>query len=844
MMPYLLVFYRLILRPLRIEPVRTLLTALAVGLGVSVVLAIEMAGEAAAGSFLSSLEALAGDSDFEVTATGGVPPATLAALATAPYDLEVRPRIEDYAKLVPTGETVALIGVDVLSDSVARTSAIALQQDNAGDTGVLKSDKSIWVGPALRIAPGTTLRLLLNDREQDFIVSGVLPEGAGDAIVMDLAAATTALGRDGALDRILIRTPRNTGDLDWESRLRAVLPPGVKLSPFGARTDENRRMLEAFRWNLRVLSYIALIVGAFLIYNTISVSVVRRRPEIGILRALGAARSAVVTAFLGEAVCFGVAGALFGIVLGRVLAQSAVSLVAVTVQSLYVSSRPGAIGLSPQLVAFSFVLALAMAILSALAPALEAAQVTPVQSMSRGSREHTVKLHAPRNLAIAAALAIVAWVTSIQPPVGGKPLFGYAAAVTMIGAAAFAIPSLVSTFSNVAARSLGKWFGIEALLATRSLAGSLRRTSVLVGALATAIAMTAAVGIMVGSFRETVLLWMEDRLQADLYLRPAGPAAPDRHPTLAPDTAEKLRALPEVQMVDQFRAYEISYNGRPATLGGGDARIAGSRGRRAFLSGAQPKTVFTQLANEPGTAIVSEPFSNKHRVRAGDTLNLQLGGRAASFRVLDVYYDYASERGFIILDRQTLLKYLPDPAPSNVAVYLKPGVLLDDGRKAVQQALAARKVLVFSNRSLRTEAIRTFDRTFAVTYALEAVAVIVAIMGVAGALLALVIDRRREFALLRFLGGARHQVRRLVLFEAGVLGLLANAAGIVLGFLLSLLLIYVINKQSFGWTIQFHWPVAVLLSALTLVYAATVLCAVFPARVAANLRPIEVIHEE
>lgn len=838
-MPYLAIFHRLIVRPLAKEPLRTLLTALAVGVGVAVVLAIEMAGEAAAGSFHSTLETLAGDADLEVTGTGGVPAAALAALATAPYALEIRPRIEDYAIVSATRRTVALIGVDVLSYSGARAAegSQPVPSPRAGDP------ERVWIGRDIGLKSGERLRLLVNDREHDFLVGGVLPGEGLDAVVMDLSTAARVLGRGATLDRILIRTPRGDAG-DWTGRLRAVLPASTTLAPFGARTAENRRMLTAFRWNLRVLSYIALIVGAFLIYNTISVSVVRRRAEIGILRALGATRTAVVAAFLGEAACFGLAGAAIGIVLGGVLARSAVGLVSVTVQSLYVSSRPGDIVLTWPVAAFACVLALGMAVLSAVAPAAEAARIAPTESMSRGSREHAVAMASRRQLLIAAAFALIAYIASRQPPVEGKPLFGYAAALAMIAAAAFAIPSFVAMFSKASAGLFGRAFGVEALLATRTLAGSLRRTSVLTGALATAIAMTAAVGIMVGSFRETVLLWMDDRLQADLYLRPAGPAAADRHPTMAPDTAGLLRALPQVEAIDQFRAYEISYNGRPVTLAAGEAAIAGMRGRRGFLSGAEPRTVFNRLASTPRSVIVSEPFANKHHVRAGDAIELALAGATHRFQVLDIYYDYASERGYIVMDRKTLLQYLPDPAPSNIAVYLKSGVSLEQGREAVRGALAGRRVMVFSNASLRAQAIQTFDRTFAVTYALEAIAVIVAIMGVAGALLALVIDRRREFAVLRFLGGSREQVRRLVLFEAGILGLLANAAGMILGVCLSLLLIYVINKQSFGWTIQFHWPAAVLAGALTLVYAATVACALFPARVAMNLRPIEVIHEE
>jgi putative ABC transport system permease protein len=191
-----------------------------------------------------------------------------------------------------------------------------------------------------------------------------------------------------------------------------------------------------------------------------------------------------------------------------------------------------------------------------------------------------------------------------------------------------------------------------------------------------------------------------------------------------------------------------------------------------------------------------------------------------------------------------MLRYLPDPAPSNLAIYVSPNAQRDAVRSQIEKVTAGHRVLMFSNRDLRAEAIRIFDRTFAITYALEAVAVIIAVMGVAGALLALVIDRRRELGLLRFLGAASGQVRKLILVEAGLLGLLANLAGIALGFALSLILIYVINKQSFGWTIRFHWPVEILLGALTVVYVATVLAGFYPAQIAVRLNPVEVVHEE
>jgi putative ABC transport system permease protein len=808
-MAYLLIFFRLIVRPLRREPLRTLLTASAVALGVAVVLAIELAGDAAAGSFHSSMETLTGDADLEVTATGGLSPDVWARLAALPYPLRFEPRIEDFGEIAGTGRSVTIVGVDLLSIEKG----------------------ALLAGPSLGYKIGDRLKLAANDTVGDFVVRGQLAKGSGDTVVMDLATAGNFLGRD-RLDRILVHTPAGKTLEQWQSILAAA--SGATVARTGSRTNENRRMMEAFRWNLRVLSYIALVVGAFLIYNTISVSVVRRRAEIGVARALGATRGIVLAAFLGEAACFGLAGSLAGIALGRVMAEGAVKAVGATVTSLYVSSTPGEIHLSVGIVLLAFCIGIGMAVVSALAPAWEAAQVVPVEAMSRGRREHQVRMHRWRDLAIAGGLALAAWLASTQDAVAGKPLFGYLAALLAIAASSFAIPAFVSTLAHFKSRM----FGVEALLAARGLSASLRRTSVLVGALATAIAMMAAVGIMVGSFRETIIVWMDDQLQADLYLRPAVAPGVDRHPTMPAESADEIEKLSQVAAVDRFRVYDISYQGLPALLGGADARVTKRYGNRRMLPGAASGN------SGADNALVSEPFANKHHVHVGDMLPLTLGQQVVHFRVTGIYYDYSNERGYVIVDRPTLLKYLPDTALSNIAVYLKPGASLEAGKKAVQAAIAGHRIEARDNRVLREDAIQIFDRTFAITYALEGVAVIVAIMGVAGALLALVIDRRREFGLLRFLGGAKGQVARVILFEAGLLGLLANIAGVILGALLSLLLIFVINKQSFGWTIQFHWPVAVLLVALTAVYMATVLASLYPAPVAMQLNPIEVIHEE
>jgi putative ABC transport system permease protein len=842
-MPRALLFYRLIVRPLFREPLRTALTVLAVALGVAVVLAIDLAGNAAAGSFRSSVETLMGNSDLEVTATGGVPDSIVGTLATLPYSLRVRPRIQDFATVEPSGQAVPLIGIDLIGEASDQpVVTISNGDETLKNPGNLDG---VWLGSSLNSKPGSTIRLLINDHARDYLVRGTFDDSAegGGIVVMDIAAAQRELGRADRVDSVLLKVPDDPPLAEWQKRLAAALPPGVVARPVGSRTSENQHMLAAFRWNLRVLSYIALLVGAFLIYNTISVSVVRRRPEIGIARALGASRATVLAAFLGEAACFGLAGALLGCPLGRVLAVGALKLLSATVQALYVSSRPGAIELTFTSLIVALLIGVGMSVVAALSPASEAARVSPVEAMARGQREYAIRVQKGRDMLIAMGLAAGGIICAVPGPIAGKPLFGYFSAVLLIAASALAIPAIADALLHHSSNALHKMIGVEGLLASRSLRGSLRRTSVLVGALSTAIAMMTSVGIMVGSFRQTVTSWMDNQLQADLYLRPAGNPASDQHPTIPNAIADKLAHLPGVAGLDRFRAYDISYEGLPATLGAADFHAVQPFKKSAFLSGRSASDVYDDLQGQDAV-VISEPFANKHHLHRGDSITLPMGDQRVKFHIVDVSYDYASEAGYIVMDRATLLRYLPDPDPSNLAIYLAPGADLETVHAEVREAIAGHDILVFKNGSLRDEAIRIFDRTFVITYALEAISIIVAVIGIAGALLALVVDRRREFGLLRFLGASTSQIRKLILVEAALIGLLANLVGFLLGFALSFVLIYVINKQSFGWTIQFYWPTAILVGSLAGVFISTILAGLYPARIAVRLNPIEVVHEE
>lgn len=842
-MSWLAIFYRLIVRPLLRDPLRTALTAFAVSLGVSVVVAIDLASQSSVGEFRTSMEMLTGDVDLEITSTGGIDERVLADLVRLPHPLLFSARVEGFGAVEETGEAVPIFGLDLIGDETLPRSAPG---DGEGEFSL--DSNSAFVGERLGVNRGATLRLRIDDSIQEFQVGGKLAgEGfqaaaGSNAVILDIAAAQRALGQTGRLTRIQVQTPDDDVDR-WRPIVAEALPAGVTIAAAGSGAEANRRMLGAFGWNLRVLSGLSLIVGALLVYNTIAVSVVRRRGEIGVLRALGASRNQVRAAFLAEAAFFGALGTAIGLGLGRALAEGAVAAMTLTVQTLYVSGEASDIHINGWRLAVAAAAGLGVALLAAWQPASEAARVSPSEAMARGRNEYASRTNAARNLRWACALALIALACAFAPAVGGLPMGGYAAALVLLAASAMAVPTVVSAGAHWTGRLAQKFLGVEGLLGARSIGGSLSRTSILVAALSTAVAMMVSIAIMVGSFRDTVALWMERQFQADLYMRAAGRNGSQRFAVFDAEVADLTEALPGVAAIERFRGYPIQYEGRTATLGLTDVAAHHDRSGVRFLDGGEPDAIFAALAERDAVA-VSEPFARKHNVWAGDRIVLALLGEQVALDVVGVFYEYANESGTIIADRGRLLRYLPDKALSSLAIYLDPNADVEAMREKIIAGTAGRELLVVPNRDLQEAAMTIFDRTFSITYALEAVAVLVAVLGMAGALLALVIDRKREFSVLRFLGASGPQIRKLILVESGLLGMLSVVVGAVVGALLSLILIYVINVQSFGWTIQFHWPVALLAAALGLVYVSSVLAGLYPARVAARLNPIEAVHEE
>ncbi len=849
-------FYTFIVRRLAAERLRTATTVVGVALGVAVVIAIQLANASSVRGFATALDAMSGRASIEVVGNGGSIDETL--LPAVGWLREfgiVSPVVEGtMAALVGDGrsEAMRVLGVDILRDTAIRDYRVLADPSNTGDAALpvarllelLTSPQAVVIaatfGARHDLGPGSSLQLMTGDRIAPFTINGVLAnEGParvldGNFVLMDIAAAQLAFDRLGRIDRIDVRLRDGVEIEPTLASIAARLPPGLEARRPAQRGKQVERMLASFHMNLTALSWIALVVGLFLVYNTVTISVVARRDEVGMLRALGVTRGQVLALFLGEAAVLGVAGATIGLGLARVLATGAIALTSSTVSTLYIATAAAPPALDGWHVWLAFAIGVPLSLAAAAVPAIEAAGVPPTAAI-RGADTLETRFRLRARLIVwpVVLLGIAAWLATLGP-VGRVPLFGYLAALAIIAGAAVLVPTVIFSLARLSRPVLRSAFGVEGLLAHANLSSAIPRLSISVAALAVALSMMVAIAVMIGSFRQTISYWVSQTLQADLFIAPGLRGTPGVEQTLSADVIAAISAHPDVDATDLFRNSELTYEGQLVMLGSGDFTIVSTRGSLMFKSPSDGNTAMIS-AIDRDAVVVSEAFATKFGKRDGDDIVLPTPSGARTFRIAAVYYDYATERGVIVMDSTTLQRHYGDLPPTGLWAYLRDDA---DAEVVRGQILAnlddGHRVFIYTNRGLRAEVLRIFDSTFAITYALEVIAILVAMFGVAGTLLTLVIERRRDLALLRLIGADRRQMRRMVVIEAGLIGAVSQVIALGMGLALSLILIYVINVQSFGWTIQFHLPVLFLAQATVAVVIATALAGIYPARRAAD----------
>ena len=851
-------FRAFILRRLAAEPLRSALTVAGIALGIAVVLAIRLANASSVRGFADALDAIAGAASLEITGPGGsLDEERLRSLGWLSDVGEISPVVEGEAMASGgsgRAEAVRVLGVDILRDRAFREYRLlafagGTRQPTAQEfLDLLLDPQAVVLTEVFASRRGLVVNdpvtLTIGDRSRTFTIRGLLQhEGAARALdgnfaLMDIAAAQWAFDRLGRIDRLEVRLPAGRDVAAAERKVAARLPPGLAVQRPARRGEQVETMLRAFHFNLSALSYVALLVGLFLVYNTVAVSVIARRQEIGTLRALGTARGRVLRLFLGEAAALAGVGAALGVPAGWLLAHAAVRLTSTTIDTLYVATTGDVPAPTGTDAAVALVLGVGLALVAAAQPAREASRVSPLAAIRGTDRLEARDRPAAAPLVAGVLLLALAVGLSRLGPVDGLPVFGFLAALATVFGTACLVPAALAGLARLGRRPLAA-LGIEARLAHANLTGSVGRLSISVAALAVSLAMLVAIAIMIGSFRETVIYWVGQTLQADLYVSTARRSSLDTQATISPELEAAVAAHPAVAAIDRFRTLNLEYEGRLTVLGAGDFGVLLEHGSLVFKEPDDGRRALAEAIGQ-NAVVASEAFALKARKRAGDTIRLATPEGPADFRIAAVYYDYSTDRGVVVMDRGTFGRYFGGLRPTSLTIYLRPGSDATRVRGDLMAELGERhRVFVHTNASLRTEVLRIFDRTFSVTYALEAIAIAVGIMGVAGTLLTLILERRSELTTLRLVGAGRAQIRRMVVIEATLIGLASQALGLVTGLGLAFLLIYVINVQSFGWTIQFDMPVLFLLQTSLALFLATAAAGLYPARVAAAVPPSE-----
>ena len=838
-------------RQLRSHPWQLGLAILGIALGVAVAVSIDLANGSALRAFGLATEAVSGRASHQILGgPSGLPDDLYRRLRV---DLGVRraaPIVEgDVAVDGRAGRTFHVLGIDPFVDGDFRPYLRGDDRREARGRDLL-SRASELVGrrgtalvaastaSELGLVLGGEVAIEVSGRPRTLTIVGLLrPADPASAraldglLVTDVATAQELFGAVGRLSRIDLLVE----DDAWLARITEALPAGADLVAAGAQAGATARMILAFQWNLAALSLLALVVGMFLIYQTMTFSVVQRRPLIGSLRALGVTRGEIFALVMSEALVIGIVGTLAGLALGFGMAQGLLRLVTRTINDLYFVLSVRDVVVDPLTLAKSVLLGIGATALAALAPALEATAAPPRIVMSRAALETRARRGAGRagwlGIAMLAAGALVL-------AVPGGIAQGFAGLFVVTVGCALITPAAALVLLRPLHRLAGAAFGLLGRLATRSIVASLSRTSVAMAALMIAVAAAIGVGVMIASFREAVTTWLEGTLRADVYVSAPSLVGSRPDATLEPTLVARLAATPGVARASTSRGVVVQSPRGPVQVVALDVDPARPP-RWRFREGS------AAAVWDGGAVIVSEPYANRHGVRAGGLVRLRTDYGEEDFRVAGVFYDYGSSAGVVVMRRRTYDHAWNDRRVSSLALEAAPGVDVDALVAAVRERSAGGpRLVVRSNRALREASLEIFDRTFAITGVLRTLSVAVAFVGMLAALMALQLERTREVGVLRALGLTPRQVWGLVTAQTGIIGLIAGLLAVPSGLLLAAVLVFVINRRSFGWTMSIDPSPAILLQGVGLSLLAALLAGLYPAWRMATAPPAETLRDE
>ena len=858
-MRFLIFFLRLFtwfsLRQVRLHPWRAGTVLAGVALGAAVFGSVRLAVDASLDSFTRSMDIVAGSADLTVTLPGGrVGEDLVAKLLQLPEVRAASPFLSTYTRSREgAGRPFLLIGLDPILDRSLRTWEAALQPGTERSwIRLLAEPFTLMAGGALAKTEGwtagQTIHLEQRQGSMPFTVLGdLLPEGLGATengrvALTDIATFQEFTGTIGTLDRIDIML--NTPSAEARAALEALLPPGVVLQGPGEARRSGRSMIRAYALNLSILSFAALFVGMFLVYSLVALNAASRRRELAILRSLGASARTLFWLFIVEGAFFGLVGWLLALPMGSLLTRFLVDGVSRTVTNLFVRVNVDTMTLSPGEIVFSLGVTLVVAVLAAVQPAREVMGIAPKEVMATGA-PGTGSVGRTSHLALGGLVCVLAVVPlAAMPGYRGLPLPGYLATLLLFVGFALMAPWALKNAGKRLQPFLRRRAGLAAHLAAGYIQESGRRTAVSVGALVTAVALFTALVIMVQSFRHTVEIWVRQTISGDLFVTTRMAETNRTWDPLPAGVEPYLKALDAVDLVPN-RRFTLNYSDVPFILEAMDFATFDRYGTFFWLEGNARELTSPLEAGEG--VIVSEVFANRTGLAVGDRFRTQVQGIALDWPILGIVRDYRTRGGVVFCSLEALRRQHGPMAWGGVRIFFKDRAQAGgDAPERLQDDLRLRfgdRLDMLAGGTLRAGVLKIFDETFAITTVLLIIALVVAALGITTTLTVLVLERTRELNTVYAVGGSRGQIRRMILWEAIFMVAVGEVGGLLCGFVLSYLLVFVINRQSFGWTFLYGVDWGALGFSLPLIVATALMAALPAMRVVYQVPPATLLRE-
>ena len=792
---------------------RLLLSVLAIALGVALGYAVQLINQTAIGEFAGSMATLSGSADLEVRGPrSGFDETLFVGLAQDPDIAVASPIIEIDARIKGRDDALIIFGVDAFRAGAVTPALTGNANDPLDvlrpDTVFLSTAAAAW----LSAQAGDRLTLQAGLRDVTLTVAGLVQSSSSQRYaVMDVAAVQEHFGRVGRLTRIDLRVRPGVDVGAVRTRLRSGLPAGLGVEAPQARAEATTRMSRAYRVNLNVLALVALFTGGLLVFSTQALSVVRRRAQFALLRTLGLPRRRLVWLLLVEGATIGAAGSLLGLLAGYVLAVVAMRIFGGDLGAGFFPGIAPAVAIEPFAASIFGALGILVAVLGCVVPALEAARAAPAAALKAGDEQSAFR---PLRRAWPGVMLLAAGaLATLLPPISGLPLFGYVAIALLLFGTLLLMPRLATALlAHVPTPR-----AVPAALAFDQLRGAPGQATVSLATIVASVSLMVSMAIMVASFRQSLDDWLARIVPADMYVR-AGYAGDSAFFSI--DDQRKFAGLRGVRRVDFLRVQSLLLDpGQPRVVLLARDLPADDPARALPLAAEAP----ARSAGDPPRVWVSEAIVDLYGYRPGRQITLPLAGRAVSFIVAGVWRDYARQQGAIVMERALYATLTGDTTANDASLMLDSGTHVEDVRRELEARLGADGQLTFAAPGdIRAVSLRIFDRTFAVTYALEAAAVGIGLVGLSSSFGALVFARRREFGMLRHIGLTRRQIAGMLATEGLVVSGIGLLVGLALGWLMSLILIFVVNRQSFHWSMDLHVPwVSLLAFAIILLALAT-----------------------